>query len=156
MAIRKKSWQEKLRNNGDLPQLVTLTPQQEKKWGKGKMVIPAPVDVNAVMKRVPSGKLITINKIREKLAKKYHADLACPITTGIFSWIAAHAADEAVKEGKKNTTPYWRTLKAGGVINEKYPGGIEEQALLLEGEGHHVIQKGKKWVVADFEKRLVK
>jgi 6-O-methylguanine DNA methyltransferase, DNA binding domain len=156
MAAVKKSWQEKLRDSKDLPVVVPLDPRQEKKWGKGTVAIPSPMEVNAIMKRVPPGKLITINKIREKIARKHRATLGCPLTTGIFSWIAAHAAAEAAGEGKKNTTPYWRTLKEGGVINEKYPGGIEEQAGLLEGEGHHVIQKGKKWVVEGWEKRLVK
>lgn len=156
MAKTKKTWQEKLKDNKDLPKVIKLDARQAKNWGKGTMAIPSPMEVNAIMKRVPSGKLITINKIREKVAKKHHATVGCPITTGIFSWIAAHAADEAAKEGKKKTTPYWRTLKEGGVINEKYPGGIEEQAIMLESEGHHIIQKGKKWVVEDWEKRLMK
>ena len=77
------------------------------------------------------------------------------MTTGIFAWIAAHAAEEAAKEGKKNITPYWRTLKTGGVINQKYPGGAEAQKKLLEKEGHKVIQKGKRYVAVDFEKYLV-
>jgi len=47
-------------------------------------------------------------------------------------------------------------LKTGGVINVKYPGGVEGQKKLLEKEGHQVIQKGKKHVVADYEKSLVR
>jgi len=90
------------------------------------------------------------------VAKKHKATIGCPITCGIFARIAAGAADEDAKEGKKNITPYWRTLKAGGEINEKYLGGIEGQKKLLEKEGHKVIQKGKKWVVVDFEKYLVR
>jgi alkylated DNA nucleotide flippase Atl1 len=108
------------------------------------------------MKKVPKGKLITINEIRTALARKHNATIGCPITCGIFAWIAAHAAEEAAAEGKKNITPYWRTLKVGGVINEKYPGGVEAQEKLLQKEGHKVIQKGKKCVVVDFEKYLVK
>jgi len=53
-------------------------------------------------------------------------------------------------------TPWWRTLKAGRVLNEKYPGGPERQRELLEGEGHAVAAKGKKYVVADYEKYLAK
>jgi alkylated DNA nucleotide flippase Atl1 len=75
---------------------------------------------------------------------------------GIFARIAAGAAEEDTKEGEKNITPYWRTLKSGGVINEKYPGGEMGQKKLLENEGHKVIQKGKKYLVCDFEKNLVK
>jgi alkylated DNA nucleotide flippase Atl1 len=127
-----------------------------KRWGTGTVVIPAPMEVDALMRRVPKGKLVTINEIREALAKKHNATIGCPMTTGIFAWIAAHAAEEQRREGKKDITPYWRTLKAGGVINPKYPGGVEGQKKLLEREGHKVIQKGKKYVVADYKKSLIK
>ncbi|MDH5495793.1 MAG: MGMT family protein, partial [Candidatus Bathyarchaeota archaeon] len=70
--------------------------------------------------------------------------------------IAAEAAKEEREKGGKDITPYWRTLKAGGVINPKYPGGAEGQKTLLEKEGHKVIQKGKKHVVVDYEKALAK
>ena len=83
-------------------------------------------------------------------------DVACPITTGIFAWIAAHAAEEAAGEGKKRITPYWRTLKADGEINPKYPGGAEAVRELLEAEGHTVIQKGKRLLVKDYERSLAK
>jgi hypothetical protein len=52
----------------DLPRVVTLTPEMSKKWGKGKMVIPAPLEVEEIMKKVPRGKVITINGIRSLLA----------------------------------------------------------------------------------------
>ena len=96
------------------------------------------------------------NEIRAALAKKHGATICCPITTGIFAWIAANAAEEQKQKGEKNITPHWRTLRTGGVINEKYPGGVEHQKLLLEKEGHRVVQKGRKYVVADYEKSLVK
>jgi hypothetical protein len=156
MPKHKKSWTEKLHDCKDLPKVIKLTANQQVKWGKSTMAIPSPIEVNAIMKRVPSGKLITINRIREKIAKKHKAEIGCPITTGIFAWIAAHAADEAEKKGLKKITPYWRTLKEGGIINEKFPGGIEKQTLLLTQEGHLVVQKGKKWVVEGWEKRLMK
>ena len=76
--------------------------------------------------------------------------------TGIFAWVSAHAAEEQRQEGKKDITSYWRTLKTGGVINAKYPGGVEGQKKLLEKEGHKVIQKGKKYIVVDHEKSLIK
>jgi hypothetical protein len=45
-------------------------------------------------------------------------------------------------------------LKSGGVLNAKYPGGIEKQKKLLESEGHKVIQKKGKAVVEGVEKKL--
>ena len=155
-AKPRKSWQEKLADSKDLPKVEKITEKMSKKWGRGTVVIPAPKEVDEIMKKVPKGKIITINQIREVLAQKHNATIGCPMTTGIFAWIAANAAEEAAREGKKNITPYWRTLKTGGVINQKYPGGAEAQKKLLEKEGQKVMQKGKKCVVLDFEKYLLK
>ena len=103
------------------------------------MVIPAPLEVDALMKQVPRGRVVTINELRAALATRHRVAFACPITTGIFSWIAAHAAAEAAAEGTKRVTPYWRTLKTGGEINPKYPGGVSVLARRLRAEGHKVI-----------------
>lgn len=155
MGTKTKSWREKLEDNKGLPKVEPITDKMSKRWGEGTVVIPAPIEVNDIMNTVPEGKLITIDHIRKKLAEKHSASIGCPLTTGIFAWISAHAANEAAFEGKTDITPYWRTLKTGGIINEKYPGGINYQKQLLEREGHKVIQKGKKYVVEDFEKRLM-
>lgn len=155
MGTKTKSWREKLEDSKGLPKVEPITDKMSKRWGEGTVVIPAPIEVNDIMNTVPEGKLITIDHIRKKLAEKHSASIGCPLTTGIFAWISAHAANEAALEGKTDITPYWRTLKTGGVINEKYPGGINYQKQLLEREGHKVIQKGKKYVVEDFEKRLM-
>lgn len=151
-----KSWKEKLADSKDLPKVQKITSKMNKRWGTGTVVIPAPIEVDAIMKKVPKGKLITINEIRQLLAKKHKATIGCPITTGIFAWIAANAAEEDAETGKKRITPYWRTLKGGGEINPKYPGGVQNLKRKLRAEGHKVITKGKKSVVADYEKALVK
>jgi alkylated DNA nucleotide flippase Atl1 len=152
----RKSWQEKLADSKDLPKVVEINDKMSKRWGRGTCAIPAPMEVAEIMGKVPKGKLITINEIREFMAKRHGATIGCPITTGIFAWVAANAAAEAASEGKKGTPAYWRTLKTGGIINEKYPGGVEAQKKLLENEGHRVIQKGKNCFVVDFEKSLAK
>lgn len=143
-----KSWREKLADNKDLPRKGPIPTQMQKSWGKGTLVIPRPRDVDAIMKRVPKGKVITIKDICQKLARKHGTSIACPITTGIFAWIAAHAADEAAADGVKDITPYWRTLKGEGELNPKYPGGIERCKKLLEEEGHTITAKGKRFVVS--------
>ena len=156
MPRKHKTWQEKLADSKDLPKVEKIAPHMSQKWGRGTVVVPAPIEVDAVMKRVPRGKLITISEIRDALAKQHRATIACPITTGIFAWIAAHAADEAAAAGKRRITPYWRTLKSGGELNPKYPGGVAELRRRLEAEGHRVIQKGKRFLVADYERALVR
>ncbi|HUT02695.1 MAG TPA: hypothetical protein VM163_02250 [bacterium] len=123
----RKSWREKLADDKGLPVVKKIEGTMSRRWGEGTVVIPAPREVDGIMRRVPSGKLITIKEIREILAKKHGATIGCPITTGIFAGIAARAAGEAAAEGQKK---------------------------LLEKEGHKVIAKGKKSVVADFEKHL--
>ncbi|MEN6378203.1 MAG: MGMT family protein [Methanofastidiosum sp.] len=155
MGVKNKSWREKLEDSKGLPKVEQITEKMSKRWGEGTVVIPAPIEVNDIMKTVPEGKLITIDQIRKKLADKHGASIGCPLTTGIFAWVSAHAANEAALEGKADITPYWRTLKTGGVVNEKYPGGINYQKQLLEREGHKVVQKGKKYVIQDYEKKIV-
>ncbi len=120
------------------------------------MVIPAPREVDEVMRRVPRGRLITVNQIRAALARKHRVDTACPITTGIFASIAARAAGEDEAEGRRRVTPYWRTLKGSGEMNPKYPGGLAEQKKRLRAEGHEIVMRGKRAFVAEPERRLVK
>lgn len=95
---KKTSWQEKLANSKNLPRVEYFDAKKGKNWPAGTYVIPAPAEVDAIMAKVPKGKLITINEIRQILAKKHNTDFGCPITTGIFSWIAANAADETEQE----------------------------------------------------------
>lgn len=152
----RKSWREKLADSKDLPKVAEITDKMSKRWGTGTVVIPAPREVDEIMAKVPKGKVITINQIRAILAQRHGASIGCPLTTGIFASIAARAAAEAAAEGEKDITPYWRTLKSGGELNEKYPGGIEVQAARLREEGHTIEPgKGKKPPkVNDFEKAL--
>lgn len=154
MSKQKKSWREKLAVNRGFPKVVAIDQTKMKRWGKGTFVIPAPIEVDELMRRVPKGKLTTIEELRNVLARRHGATIACPITTGIFAWISAHAAAEAAAEGKKRITPYWRTLKSNGEMNPKYPGGLAEQKKKLSDEGHKIIQKGKRFFVADFQKRI--
>ena len=152
---KKKTWKEKLAESRDLPKVVRLTGRMKKRWGPGTMVIPSPGEVDALMRRVPAGKLTTIDQIRAELARQYGVTIACPLTTGIFAWIAAHAAEEAVSGEIKPVTPYWRVLKARGELNPKYPGGLKRLQVLLEAEGHKLFFKGSRCFVADYQNVLL-
>ncbi len=157
MPKTRKTWREKLADSKDLPKVVEITGKMSTRWGTSSVCIPAPIEVDEIMKKVPKGKLITVNQIREIVARKHGATIGCPLTTGIFIGIAARAAEEAAAEGKKDITPYWRTLKSKGELNEKFPGGTEAQAAHLKEEGHTIEPgKGKKPPkVKEFEKALV-
>ena len=156
MVYKKKSAIEKLNESHGLPKVEKITAKMAKRWGTGTVAIPAPIEVNEIMKKVLKGKVITINEIRTAIAKKHKATIGCPITCGIFAWISAYAAEEEKAQGKKDITPWWRTLKGNGELNEKYPGGINNQKKLLKKEGHKITQKGKKYLVEDYEKSSVK
>ena len=111
-------------------------------------------------KDMPKIQVITDEKSIQKyggnrmyFAKENNADFTEPITAGIFVAIAAWASEQRGED----ETPYWRTLKANGQLNEKYPGGIEKQRKKLEEEGHTIIEKGRKnlkYYVKDYEKYL--
>jgi hypothetical protein len=152
---KKRSWAEKLADDKGFPKVAEIDCTKSKRWGEGTFVIPAPIEVDAAMKTIGAGKLTTIDALRKALAKKHKTTIACPICTGIFAWIAAHAADEAERGGRKRITPYWRTLKTGGELNPKYPGGLANLRRRLAAENHKIIQRGKRFFVLDYEKSVV-
>lgn len=137
---RKKTWREKLADDKGLPKLGKVEGKMRKTWGTGTIVIPAPREVDAMIRTIRKGRTATINDLRAMLAKKHGVDLCCPITTGIFTWIAAHAAAEDEAEGRKRITPWWRVFKSDGKLNPKFPGGVEEQARRLAAEEVTVTQ----------------
>jgi hypothetical protein len=150
-------WRRKLEKPAEV-KIEELPAEAVARMGGRTMAIPRPLDVDAEMRTVPKGKLITTAQIRARLAAQYGSDITCPLCTGIFVRIAAEAAEEDRALGVAKITPWWRTIKADGKLNEKYPGGVEAQAEWLEAEGHMLTPgRGKQPPkVADFEKRLVK
>ena len=163
MPYRKKSWQEKLADKKGLPKILKL---EEKfpcynavhKMGAevgDEVVLVNPSEVVEIMRQIPRGKVETIVEICKSIAKAHGVKGCCSLTTGIFIMTAANAAEEAAKEGKGLGIPYWRTLKADGFLNEKYPGGVEAHKKLLEEEGFNIRGKGKRLFVDDYKKYLI-
>jgi len=155
----KTPWREKLEKEQE-PKVVPVPPKMQKRFGRGTMLVPTALLVDAVIREVPCGKLVTATRIGERLAKDFGADTTCPLTTGIFIRIAAETAEEDLRlrrRGGDEITPYWRVLKADGRLNEKFPGGLTAQARHLRAEGHTIERrKGKRPPkVKDFEKHLV-
>ena len=150
--MARKSSNDKLTDSRDMPKVVDLSGQPDvaRRFGGPKMLIAAPLQYNAIMAKVPQGMLITSDRLREHLARESGADFTCPLTAGIFINICAQAAAERQDGG----FPYWRTLRAGGELNEKYPGGVAEQQKRLEAEGHTVLQRGKRRFVKDYDRSL--
>ena len=148
------TWREKLEKDM-LPKLVNVPPKWATLIGKGKMLIPTPLQIDAAVRKIPKGKLATVNAIRHYLADEARADMTCPLTTGIFLNISAHAAEEDKLNGKKRITPYWRVLKETGQLNPKFPGGIVQQAAYLKKEGFEVLgsKSGKHFFVKNYAEK---
>jgi len=152
--MAKKTYNEKLNHSGDLPKVEKITdPRLIERYKTDTMVIAAPLDYDKLMKKVPAGKVTTIDRMMTHMTGKYGAGRACPMTAGIFVNLSAHASEE---RGGKNETPWWRTLKKDGNLNEKFPGGIESQRKRLEAEGHSITQKGKHFLVENYEDKIYK
>jgi len=158
MAAKRKTWQEKLADRPGYTKVITLQAGLPCYNAVHKMGAEAgdpvalvnPSDVTALMRQVPPGRLTTIIEICRWLARKYQVKGCCTLTAGIFVMIAANAVEEARQEGRELDIPYWRTLKADGYLNEKFPGGLEGHKALLEAEGFVVAQKGKRYYVAGY------
>ena len=150
--ISRTTWREKI----DKPQDVKIVkvPPKMSRFGSGTMLIPTPKLIDAMIRKVPKGKLVTVSELRRKLARDFRTDVTCPLTTGIFVRIAAEAAEEDRANGKKRIAPYWRVIKDDGSMNPKLPGGSAQQSRYLRAEGFEVANKGKTPRVQDFDGRL--
>lgn len=152
----KKDFNAMLHDSKDMPKIQIITDAKSiEKYGGNRMYFAPPVDYDTIMRQVPKGKVITVGEIRRYFAKANGADFTEPITAGIFVSIAAWASFQR----QSDKTPYWRTLKANGELNAKYPGGVQAQKIKLEAEGHTILQKGRtniKYYVKDYEKSLFK
>lgn len=118
-----KTAKEKFDNANEKGGTKTETP-------KGLMYISTPNEIAEIIKTIPKGKVITIPEITDQLSKTHKTDWTCPITTGIFTALIANYSEEA-----NLNIPYWRVVKADGILYEKYLGVESHQKELLENEG---------------------
>ena len=150
----KKDFNAMLADSKGMPRIQIVTdPATIRKYGGDRMYFAPPIDYDRAMQRVPRGMVTTVGEIRAFFAREAGADFTEPNPAGVFVSIAAWASFQR----QVDETPYWRTLKAGGELNPKYPGGIEAQREKLEAEGHTVIRRGRKnfrYYVEDYEKVL--
>lgn len=161
-----KTWEEKLQDSDKYPKIIKLeerSPCYNGAAAQGAevgddVVITKKAEVLEEMRNVPEGKLMTMRELCKILAQKHNVKACCTLTTGIFTVTVANAEDELQKDFRGYGIPYWRTLKAEGELNPKYPGGIEGHKKLLEEDGFEVIPKGrskKRFVVKDYENYLI-
>lgn len=118
----------------------------------GSMVISTPAEVDAIIRNVGFGEVVTLDDIRQALARRHRATVACPVSTAIFINMAARAAEERRARGESpdSLTPWWRVLKKGGLLNPKLPGGVERQKALLAAEGVRSSPLRRHFAVYDY------
>jgi alkylated DNA nucleotide flippase Atl1 len=151
--VARRTANEKLQDSKDMPKVVIATEDRAiGHLGGSRLLIAPPLAYDAVMMTIPYGQVTTSEHIRSLLAKQHDADSTCQLTAGIFINIVAEASDER----EEDRTPYWRTLRKGGELNPRFPGGLERQRAMLEAEGHKVVQKGKRYFVEGYEEKLAK
>jgi alkylated DNA nucleotide flippase Atl1 len=115
--------------------------------GAGKMLLPGPATVAALIEKTPVGRLITTNLLCQKLARQFNVRGTCPVTTRKALW--ALAQDPGAK------VAYWRVVKADGGLMNRFPGGADGQAERLRKEGFTLDRKGKTPKVTNFRESLV-
>lgn len=149
-----KDFNAMLHDGKDMPKTqIVSDPRTIEKYGGSRMFFAPPMEYDRLMRQVPPGRVTTVGALRDYLARQNGVDFTEPITAGIFVSIAAWASFQR----EADETPYWRTLKANGELNPKYPGGIEAQRERLEAEGHKILRRGRKnfkYYVADYQALL--
>lgn len=115
--------------------------------GLGRMLLPSPPTIAAVIRRVPVGKLLTTTLLRDVLGDEFEVDGVCPITAKRSLQVVARSADAG--------TAYWRVIQQNGGLMAFYPGGIDAHAALLRDEGFMTEVRGKKPMVVNFREHLV-
>jgi hypothetical protein len=78
------------------------------------MLVPTARIVDDFIRTIPKGVSMDVKTLRARLARKYKAEVTCPITTGYHLKTIAEAAFEAHQQGAKlrEITPIWRVLDA--------------------------------------------
>ena len=113
----------------------------------GEMVKPSLDSVREIVTKIPIGKLATLEQLREKLAKDFKVQTACPAST-----------TKVLSELSKEQPPicYWRLIKKKGELFSKFPNGVEGHASLLKDEGFEIDTSKKNPVVVGYETKLIK
>ena len=112
--------------------------------GTGKMLLPSPATVAALIKKIPKRKLITTNLLRQELTDQFKVRGTCPVTT--------QKALQAIAHGSSKNIAYWRVINTNGGLIARFPDGA---ALLVE-EGFTIDTKGKVSKVKNFRESLVR
>ena len=116
--------------------------------GPGKMLLPCPATVEALIKKIPEHQIITTKLIEQVLTEQFNVQGTCPVTTKL--------ALRAVANDLSRNVAYWRVVRKNGELMAQFPGGVEAQAALLREEGFTIDTTGKVPRVDNFKERLIR
>lgn len=139
------------RDQGQPARVEELATARNANYPAGRMLISSPLELDAVIRRIPEGRVLTVGELRDNLARNHKADYTCPTTTGSFLRIVAEAADLERAKGLHKTAPYWRVVNDDGTLMDKLPGGIVAQARRLTEDGVVLLHLGKVPRLTDVE-----
>ena len=115
---------------------------------QGKMLLPCPATIEALIMKIPESRLATTDLIRKHLLVLFDVEAVCPVTTQKALKAVAHDSEENVA--------YWRVIKKDGKLIASFLGGIESHAAQLRDEGFMLESAGKHIKVKGFHDQLVK
>ncbi len=73
MPKKTTTWQEKLHSKTNLPCVEPMPLKMVQLFGEGTICVPTPLEVDEIMRGVPSGRLMTVNQIRQVVARRHGA-----------------------------------------------------------------------------------
>lgn len=111
----------------------------------GKLVKPSPDTVESLLRQIRKGKIATISQLREKIAKDFNVETACPAAT--MKALQLISKQEQAK-------CFWRVVTAKGELISKFPGGVAGHAELLLREGHQIDFSRKVPFVIEYASKL--
>jgi alkylated DNA nucleotide flippase Atl1 len=108
-------------------EIVAIPVERERFFGcAGRMLLPCPATVAALIREIPRGQVATIDLLRNELARRHEVDVVCPFHT-------KQSLLAIARESKQ--VAYWRLVKKNGELLSYLPGGASKHAARLAAEG---------------------
>ena len=130
-------------------EIVDIPPNRVKFFGTtGKMLLPCPATVAAVIAKIPPHKLITTELLRKELTGQFGVEGTCPVTT--------KKSLQALAQDASSKVAYWRVVNQTGGLISIFPGGVQGHAAHLRDEGFSISTGGKTPTVKQYRDSLVR
>jgi alkylated DNA nucleotide flippase Atl1 len=136
------SWEAKLR--------PTMEPQVVDDRGRGvRLLLPTPLLIAEAIASIPRGQVLTIGRLRTRLAQQFGADRTCPLMTGAFVSVLAGVVAEDLGRRHKPRWPIWRLVREDGTLHPKWPLDPLYRAAMLRQEGVRLTHRKGHWAAMD-------